>query len=107
MISRSCAAAGGCLALDRRTFDTVMPDTVTQFDDELQTIGGPLTDATDPTVGGGRLLAARAITRSQARTRSTPCGRRSRPRLDIDGGRPVPAVAPEPPLSDQRPAQCA
>jgi hypothetical protein len=34
-----------------------------------------------------------------------PCGRRSRPRIDIDGGRPVPAAAP--PLSDQRLAQCA
>ena len=62
MISRSCAAARGCVALDRRTFDTVMPNTVTQFDDALQTIAGPLTDAPDRTVGGRRLLAARPIT---------------------------------------------
>jgi hypothetical protein len=39
-----------------------MRNTVTQFDEELRTIAGPLTDATDPTVGGRRLLAARPIT---------------------------------------------
>jgi hypothetical protein len=34
------------------TFDTVMPNTIAQFDDELQTIAGTLTDATDLTAGG-------------------------------------------------------
>src|SRR3954447_8039596 len=38
------------------TFDTVMPNTIARFDDELQTIAGTLTDATDVTARGRRLL---------------------------------------------------
>jgi hypothetical protein len=33
------------------TVDTVMPNTIAQFDDELQTIAGTFTDATDLTAG--------------------------------------------------------
>ena len=51
------------------TFDTVMPNTTAQFDDELQTIAGTLTDATDLTAGGRRLLnrAADQMTATKAR----------------------------------------
>jgi hypothetical protein len=51
------------------TFDTVMPNTIAQFDDELQTIAGTLTDATDLTAGGRRLLnrAADQVTTTKAR----------------------------------------
>jgi hypothetical protein len=38
------------------TFDTVMPNTIAQFDDELQAIAGTEADATDLTAGGRRLL---------------------------------------------------
>ena len=38
------------------TFDTVMPNTIAQFDDELQTLAGTAADATDLTAGGRRLL---------------------------------------------------
>ena len=38
------------------TFDTVMPNTIAQFDDELQAIAGTAADATDLTAGGRRLL---------------------------------------------------
>src|SRR3954471_6380779 len=37
------------------TLDTVMPNTIGQVDDELQTIAGTVIDATDLTVGGRRL----------------------------------------------------
>lgn len=40
------------------TFDTVMPNLIPQFDDELQGIEGLKTDATDLTAGGRRLLDA-------------------------------------------------
>jgi hypothetical protein len=40
------------------TFDTVMPPYATHLDDELQAITGTLTDATDLTAGGRRLLNA-------------------------------------------------
>jgi len=40
------------------TFDTVMPNMLPQLDDELQTIEGTRTDATDLTAGGRRLLNA-------------------------------------------------
>jgi hypothetical protein len=51
------------------TFDTVMPNTIAQFDDELQTIAGTLTDATELTAGGRRLLnrAADQVTATKAR----------------------------------------
>lgn len=64
-------------------FDTVMPNTIAQFDDELQTIAGTLTDAMDVMAGGRRLLgrATDQVTATNA--------------------------APQPPLSDQRPAQRA
>jgi hypothetical protein len=39
-------------------FDTVMPNTIGQFDDETQAIEATKTDATDLTVGGRRLLNA-------------------------------------------------
>ena len=42
-------------------FDTVMPNTIAGFDDELQTIAGTLTDATDLTATGRRLLNRAAI----------------------------------------------
>jgi len=68
-----------------------MPNTIAQFDDELQTIAGTLTDAT----AGGRQLLNRAADQVTApKARVTPSGRRSRPRIDIDGGRPVPTAAP-------------
>jgi hypothetical protein len=38
------------------TFDTVMPNTIGQFDDELQAFAGTALDATDLTAGGRRLL---------------------------------------------------
>jgi hypothetical protein len=46
-----------------------MPNTIAQFDDELQTIAGTLTDATDLTAGGRRLLnrAADQVTATEAR----------------------------------------
>jgi hypothetical protein len=86
------------------TFDTVMPNTIAQFDDELQTIAGTLTDATDLTAGGRRLLN-RAADQVTAPGPGSTLWRRSRPRIDIDGGRPVPAAAS--PLFGPRPAQCA
>ena len=87
------------------TFDTVMPNTIAQFDDELQTIAGTLTDATDLTAGGRRLLnrAADQVTATKARVNT--CGRRSRPRIDIDGGRPVPGAHPLVQLDRPRPHQ--
>ena len=39
-------------------FETVMPNTIGQFDDELQAIEGTKSDATDLTAGGRRLLNA-------------------------------------------------
>jgi len=50
------------------TFDTVMPNTIAQFDDELQTINGTAADATDLTAGGRRLLtrAAAQVTATKA-----------------------------------------
>ncbi len=42
-------------------FDTVMPETVPQFDDETQAIEGTKSDATDLTAGGRRLLNAAEI----------------------------------------------
>ena len=39
------------------TFETVMPNTIAQFDDELQAITGTQLDATDLTAGGRRLLS--------------------------------------------------
>ena len=50
------------------TFDTVMPNMIAQFDDELQTIAGTFTDATDLTAGGRRLLnrAADQVTATKA-----------------------------------------
>jgi hypothetical protein len=39
------------------TFDTVMPNTIARFDDELQTIAGTLTDATDLMAGAGSSTA--------------------------------------------------
>jgi len=50
------------------TFDTVMPNTIAQFDDELQAIAGTLTDATDLTTGGRRLLnrASTQVTATKA-----------------------------------------
>jgi hypothetical protein len=50
---------------DAVTFDTVMPNTIGQFDDELQAISGLQIDATDLTVGGRRLLS-RALTQVTA-----------------------------------------
>lgn len=51
------------------TFDTVMPNTIAQFDDELQAIAGTEADATDLTAGGRRLLdrAATQVTATKAR----------------------------------------
>jgi len=40
------------------TFDTLMPNTLPDLDDELQALGGTLSDATDLTAGGRRLLNA-------------------------------------------------
>jgi hypothetical protein len=40
------------------TFDTVMPNLIPQFDDELQGIEGLKVDATDLTAGGRRVLTA-------------------------------------------------
>ena len=50
------------------TFDTVMPNLIPQLDDELQAIAGTLSDATDLTAGGRRLLnaAKTQVTRSKA-----------------------------------------
>ena len=50
------------------TFDTVMPNTIAQFDDELQAIDGTKSDATDLTAGGRRLLnrASTQITGTKA-----------------------------------------
>ena len=48
------------------TFDTVMPNTIAQFDDELQT-AGTLTDATDLTAGGRLGCAADQVTATKAR----------------------------------------
>ncbi len=39
-------------------FETVMPNTIGQFDDELQAIEGTKSDATDLTAGGRRVLSA-------------------------------------------------
>jgi len=50
---------------DAVTFDTVMPNTIGQFDDEAQAISGLQIDATDLTVGGRRLLS-RALTQVTA-----------------------------------------
>jgi hypothetical protein len=49
------------------TFDTVMPNLLPQFDDELQAIEGTKSDATDLTAGGSRLLnaAGNQITKSK------------------------------------------
>jgi hypothetical protein len=54
------------------TFDTVMPNTIAQFDDELQAITGTSLDATDLTAGGRRLLslASAQITRTRATVNS-------------------------------------
>ena len=54
------------------TFDTVMPNTIAQFDDELQAIAGTEADATDLTAGGRRLLdrAATQVTATKARVNS-------------------------------------
>lgn len=49
------------------TVDTVMPNTIAQFDDELQTIAGTLTDATDLTAGGRLGRAADQVTATKAR----------------------------------------
>jgi len=51
------------------TFDTVMPNTIAQFDDELQAIAGTEADATDLTAGGRKLLdrAATQVTATKAR----------------------------------------
>jgi hypothetical protein len=51
------------------TFDTVMPNTIAQFDDELQAIAGTEADATDLTAGGRRLLdrASTQVTATKAR----------------------------------------
>ena len=51
------------------TFDTVMPNTIAQFDDELQGIAGTAADATDLTAGGRRLLdrASTQVTATKAR----------------------------------------
>jgi hypothetical protein len=50
------------------TFDTVMPNTIAQFDDELQAISGTQIDATDLTAGGRRLLnrASAQVTATKA-----------------------------------------
>ena len=47
-------AAGGAPVTS--TFDTVMPNLIPQFDDEIQGIEGLKSDATDLTAGGRRLL---------------------------------------------------
>lgn len=51
------------------TFDTVMPNTIAQFDDELQAIAGTEADAPDLTAGGRRLLdrASTQVTATKAR----------------------------------------
>jgi hypothetical protein len=49
-------AAGGAPVAS--TFDTVMPNLIPQFDDEMQGIDGLKSDATDLTNGGRRLLNA-------------------------------------------------
>ena len=98
--------------------DTVVPNRIARFDDELPTIGGTLTDTTDLTAGGHGHRhdgpAGRQAPAPQPRGRSgdatqgqgqRPVVGRSRPRIDIDGGRPVPAAAPH--ARTQRPAQCA
>ena len=87
------------------TFDTVMPNTIAQFDDELQTIAGTLTDATDLTAGGRLGRAADQVTATKAVVNT--CGRRSRPRIDIDGGRRVPAAAPRPHTRTSGRRKCA
>ena len=88
------------------TFDTAMPNTIAQFDDELQTIAGTLTDATDLTAGGRGSSAARPITWRQPRPRSTPVAADRRLRIHIDGGRHVRGRRTHR-SRDQRPAQCA
>jgi hypothetical protein len=65
------------------TFDTVMPNTIDQFDDELQTIAGTLTDATDLTAGGRLGCAADQVTATKARVNTlggTPPAHRGRVR---------------------------
>jgi hypothetical protein len=59
-------AAGGAPVAS--TFDTVMPNLIPQFDDELQGIEGLKSDATDLTAGGRRLLndAENQIEKSKA-----------------------------------------
>ena len=60
-----------------------MPNTIAQLGDELQTIAGTLTDATDLTAGGRRLLnrAADQVTATRARVNTLwppdPAGRLS------------------------------
>lgn len=51
------------------TFDTVMPNTIAQFDDELQAIAGTAADATDLTAGGYKLLnrASAQVTATKAK----------------------------------------
>jgi hypothetical protein len=50
------------------TFDLLMPNLIPQFDDELQSIEGLKSDATDLTAGGRRVLnaAVNQVTRSKA-----------------------------------------
>src|SRR3954452_11646705 len=69
-----------------------MTNTIAQFDDELQAIAGTLTDATDLTPGGRRLLnrAADQVPGTKARIYLWPT---IRSRIDIDGGWAVPGGA--------------
>ena len=67
------------------TFDTVMPNTIAQLDNELQTIAGTLTDATDLTAGGRLGRAADQVTATKAVVNT--CGRRSRPTTRSRSGR--------------------
>jgi hypothetical protein len=55
----SAHASGG--AVVGNTFDTLMPNTIVDFDDEMQAIDGLTTDATDLTTGGRRLLSAAMV----------------------------------------------
>jgi len=50
------------------TFDTVMPNVTPQLDDELDTIEGTKSDATDLTAGGRRLLDAAAAQIGKTKT---------------------------------------
>ena len=86
---------GGCLALDRRDVRHGAAEHDRPVDDELQTIAGTLTDATDLTAGGRRRLDRAADQVTAPRPGSTPWGRRSRPRIDIEVGGPVQAAAPQ------------